>query len=353
MLTWIIAFGMLLGSVDCIRGNRWGLGEKFEEGFLCLGAAALNMVGIICIAPFIGTLLKPIVVPVYQFMGADPAMFGSLFANNMGGYPLAISLAENERVGMFSGLIVSSMLGASIVYTIPMGMGLIPKEFHRFFSKGVMLGIIPIPVGSFLGGLLMGLPIGILIRNTIPIIMVAVFLVVGFLCFQDQLLKGFLIFAKGIKWISTGALGAAAFAYMTGVQLIPGMADISEGMKVIVDMGVVQLGSLPVAALFIRLFRKPLEKMGEMVQVNAVSMASILISCVNVISTFTLVKEMNPKGIVIASAWFTSAIAMFTAHLSYTISVDRGMVEPVIVAKLVSGFLGIALALLSEQKKIR
>ncbi|MEG1742171.1 MAG: ethanolamine utilization protein EutH, partial [Acetivibrio sp.] len=92
-LTFLIALGALVGAFDCIIGNKMKLGEKFEEGFSCMGATALNMAGIICIAPVIGNILRPVLVPLYRFLGADPAMFGSLFANNMGGYPLAVELA--------------------------------------------------------------------------------------------------------------------------------------------------------------------------------------------------------------------------------------------------------------------
>jgi len=152
MLMSLMAVGALIGAMDCIMGNRFGLGERFEEGFLCMGSVALNMVGIICLAPAAGNLLKPVLVPAFHLAGVDPAMFGCLFANNMGGYPLAITLAENQLVGLYSGLIASSMLGAAIVYTIPVGLGLVRAEDRGLFAKGVMIGLIPVPVGAFAGG---------------------------------------------------------------------------------------------------------------------------------------------------------------------------------------------------------
>ena len=35
------------GGADRLLGNRFGLGEKFEEGFRLMGPIALSMVGII------------------------------------------------------------------------------------------------------------------------------------------------------------------------------------------------------------------------------------------------------------------------------------------------------------------
>ena len=65
-----------LGALDRIFGRRFGLGEKFEEGIMAIGALAVSMVGIIALAPVIANLLKPVIVPVFGLLGADPAMFG-------------------------------------------------------------------------------------------------------------------------------------------------------------------------------------------------------------------------------------------------------------------------------------
>ena len=75
IIVYLMVVFMALGAIDRIIGNRFGLGEKFEEGILAMGSLALAMVGIICLAPVLANLLRPVVVPFYQFLGADPAMF--------------------------------------------------------------------------------------------------------------------------------------------------------------------------------------------------------------------------------------------------------------------------------------
>ena len=47
IIMWTMAAGAVIGGVDKIFGNRLGLGKRFEEGFLLLGATALSMAGII------------------------------------------------------------------------------------------------------------------------------------------------------------------------------------------------------------------------------------------------------------------------------------------------------------------
>ncbi len=48
IIMYIMAFGALLGGLDQILGNRFGLGKKFEDGFHLLGPTAISMVEINC-----------------------------------------------------------------------------------------------------------------------------------------------------------------------------------------------------------------------------------------------------------------------------------------------------------------
>ena len=87
----VMAAFAVAGAIDRIFGNRWGLGKEFEEGILAMGSLALAMVGIVCLAPVLAGLLKPVIVPVFAFLGADPAMFaGTILACDMGGGALAV-----------------------------------------------------------------------------------------------------------------------------------------------------------------------------------------------------------------------------------------------------------------------
>ena len=43
IIMWILAACALLGGLDRLAGNRFGLGKRFEEGFMLLGPTALSM----------------------------------------------------------------------------------------------------------------------------------------------------------------------------------------------------------------------------------------------------------------------------------------------------------------------
>ena len=102
----VMAAFAVLGAIDRLIGNRFGLGQEFENGILAAGSLAMAMVGIIALAPVLAGLLKPVVVPVYGFLGADPAMFaGTILANDMGGAALAMELTENRQAALLGGLL--------------------------------------------------------------------------------------------------------------------------------------------------------------------------------------------------------------------------------------------------------
>ncbi len=153
----IMAAFAVLGALDWIFGNRVGLGPEFENGILSLGSLALSMVGIISLAPVLAGLLRPVVVPVYRVLGADPAMFaGTILACDMGGAPLAKELAGSPEAAKLGGLLVGAMLGATVVFTIPVALGILDPKDRPALAKGVLSGIVTIPVGVLVGGLVAG-----------------------------------------------------------------------------------------------------------------------------------------------------------------------------------------------------
>jgi len=62
---------------------------------------------------------------VFAAAGADPAVFAGMFmGTDMGAAPLAEALAFDPRSADFSRFVISSMMGATIVFHIPVAMEL-------------------------------------------------------------------------------------------------------------------------------------------------------------------------------------------------------------------------------------
>ena len=136
----LMAAFAVIGALDRILGNRLGLGKEFEEGIQAMGSLALAMLGVITLAPVLAALLKPVVVPVFGLLGADPAMFaGTLLACDMGGGALAAEMTSDPEAALLGGVITGSMLGATLVFTIPVAMGILSEEDHPAMAKGILL----------------------------------------------------------------------------------------------------------------------------------------------------------------------------------------------------------------------
>lgn len=352
LILWLMAIFALLGALDRITGGHFGLGKQFEEGILTLGSLALSMLGILTLAPVLARLLKPVLVPVYGLLGADPAMFaGTILANDMGGAPLAAELAFTPEAGQFGGLIVGSMLGATVVFTIPVALGILQESDRPALAKGVLAGLVTIPVGALAGGLTAGFPIGMLLRNLVPIVLFALLVALGLWRFERGMIRGFIIFGKLILAVITVGLAVSVFQELTGVVLIPGMAPVSEGIEVVAGIAFVLAGAFPLVFALTKLLKKPLLKLGGLLGINDVAAAGLLASLANSIPMFGMMKDMDARGKIVNVAFAVSAAFVFGDHLGFTAGYAPKLLVPVIVGKLVGGITAVLAALLLTKGK--
>ena len=352
ILIYIMAAFAVLGALDRIFGNRLGMGKEFEEGILAMGALALAMLGIITLAPVLANLLRPVVVPVYKFLGADPAMFaGTILACDMGGGALANELTTDPQAAALGGVLCGSMLGATIVFTIPVAMGILHPEDRPALAKGVLCGIVTIPVGLLVGGLVAGFSIGMILRNLIPIVLMAALIALGLWKAERFMIKGFGIFGKGVVALITVGLAAAIFGELTGHTIIPGMAPLSDGFETVGAIAIVLAGAFPLVYAVTKLLRKPLLKLGKLLGINDTAAGGLVASLANSIATFGMVERMDYRGKVVNVAFAVSAAFVFGDHLGFTAGFAPEMLLSMIVAKLTGGISAVAVALLLTRKQ--
>ena len=335
-----------LGALDRIFGNRLGLGKEFEEGILAMGSLAMAMLGIIALAPVLASLLKPVIVPVYSLLGADPAMFaGSLLACDMGGGALALELTEDHQAAMLGGVITGSMLGATLVFTIPVAMGILREEDRPAMAKGILCGIVTIPVGVLAGGIAAGFPLGMVLRNLIPIVIIGALIALGLWKAETAMVWGFSAFGKGVVALVTVGLAAAILEELTGFVLIPGLAPLSEGFQTVGAIAIVLAGAFPLVFVITKLLRKPLMTLGRKLGIDDTAAAGLIASLANSIATLNMVKDMNYRGKVVNIAFAVSAAFLFGDHLGFTAGFAPEMLLPLIIGKLAGGVSAVAVAL--------
>ena len=343
----MMAVFALLGGLDRIRGGRFGLGSRFEEGILSMGSLALAMVGIVSLAPVLAGILKPIVVPVYRLLGADPAMFaGTVLACDMGGGPLARQLTADPQAADLGGVITGSMLGATVVFTIPVAMGILEERDRPAMAKGILCGMVAIPFGILAGGLTAGYAFSMVLRNLVPIVLMALLIALGLWRAEKAMVAAFTAFGKIVVAVVTMGLSGAIIQALTGFAVIPGLAPISEGFETVGTIAIVLAGAFPLVYVLTRVLNKPLMALGKLLGINEPASAGLLASLANSIATFGMVKDMDDRGKVVNIAFAVPAAFVFGDHLGFTAGFAPELLPAMIVGKLVGGVFAVGVALL-------
>lgn len=341
----LMAMGAVVGGLDRMLGNRLGLGKRFEDGFLLMGSTALSMVGILCLVPLLSGFLEQIAGPLCRRAGIDPAMLAGILAIDMGGYQMAVNLAESPLLGRYSGILVAATLGCTVTFTIPVGMGMLGDTDRPDFARGILFGLVAMPFGLLIGGRLCKIPVAEWLWQNLPVLALSALLLLGIWRWTDAMVRGFSWFARAIQWATTLGLVAGAVQSMTGLQLIPGLAPIEEGLAVVGSIGVVMLGSLPLAEVLQRVLKRPLTWAGEKTGTNPASVTGLLIGMVSVLPAIVLVHEMDRRGKIVNAAFMVCSASAFAAHLGFAAGVDEKMILPLLATKLLGGAIGIAIAL--------
>ena len=217
-------------------------------------------------------------------------------------------------------------------------------------AKGILCGIVTIPVGVLVGGLVAGFPILMVLRNLIPIVLIAALIAFGLWKSENAMIRGFAGFGKGVVALITAGLAAAIVQELTGFVLIPGMAPISDGFETVGEIAIVLAGAFPLVAVLTKLLRKPLIRLGKVLGINDVSAAGLVASLANSIATFGLVKEMDRRGKVVNVAFAVSAAFVFGDHLGFTAGFAPEMLPAMIIGKLAGGISAVAVALWLTRK---
>ena len=342
----IMVIFSMLAALDRIFGSRLGLGKEFERGFHLLGNMTLSMAGMLIITPVIGELLKPVSEGFYRLTGIDPSVIPAcILANDMGGEPLANQLAADAAVGGFNAFIVSAMMGVILSFNIPYALGVVKKELHRELFLGILCGVATVPVGCFVAGLMLGLPLLVLLVDLLPIIIFAGIVSVGLVFIPDICVKIFKVIGVAIKIVITVGLALGILKFLTGLEPVKGLAPIEgEPMMVCFNAAIVMSGAFPLIYIVSKLLKKPFEKLGGTLGINSTSAVGFMSSLATNVTTFEMMNGMDKKGAMLNSAFAMAGAFTFAGHLAYTMARDADYILPMIVGKLISGICAVVVA---------
>lgn len=352
-LSIVILCFAILGAIDYIIGNKIGVGAEFENAFYLFAPMALTMIGMLVIAPAIGVWLSPLFDGFYNLFGIDPSIIpASLFANDMGGAALAQSIFKSEQIGKYNAFVISTMMGCTMSFNIPFGLGVVKKEQHPDFFFGLICGIATIPLGSFVAGLICGINPLLLLINLLPLIIISVAVTLMLIFVPKIAIKCFSVFGVFMKILCIVGLAIAIFTHLTGIIISPHFDSLESAAIICVYACITLAGALPAMYLISKLLQKPLNILGGKIGINAVSTLGFLGSLVTNTSSYGVMDKMDKKGVILNSAFAVSASFVFGAHLAFTMAVDSSYILPVIVGKILSGICAVILALILTGKNV-
>jgi ethanolamine transporter len=355
----------LLGIIDlAFLKNRWGLGPEFKRGIEMIGPLCLAIVGIISFVPEIAWLIQRTITPLWSMMGLDPSLaVTSIIAIDMGGYQLAMAVAQDALIGKWAGIIYGSMMGATIVFSIPVGLSAIKKDDIPAFAKGTLFGIAAIPFGTFVGGVMMGINVLTVLINLIPPVIFSIIIILCLSFWPKGTTKVFTWFSKFVTAFGLVALGIAMFKdlvltpiantgafNMADVPFFNIMAPCTDGIVVAGQVGLVLSGALPFIYCLNKLLKKPLQKLTSKGKVTEAGASGFLLSSANNMAMFSQLGEMKEREKILNVSYSVCAAFVIGDHLAFTAANAPELIAPMMVSKLVAGLIAVALALLFTRK---
>ncbi len=394
VVIYIIMICAVLGAFAYLRNEEEGLGKEFVEGLYSIGPIFVPVAGIMAAIPYLSAFVKTFFGPLFSAMGADPAIAATTFiAVDMGGYQLAEALAQSKE-GWIMAMVVGYMAGATIVFSVPVGLTMLKKKDHKYMALGIMSGLLSIPIGVFatcsilsitdltVRGLIsanaesaytLALTFSAIFINLIPLTIFCVALAIGLKVVPNAMIKGFLWFGRGMHISIVLVLVFSIVEYFTGAftktlgswgfdPIIADEKDQFRALEIAGYIGIMLCGAFPMVYLIKKYLATPMEAVGKIMGLKSEGAAGILAAAANILAMFRLIQDMRPKDKVLCIAFAVCAAFMFGDHLAFTANFQPNMILPVLAGKLIGGLSGFGLAyllsvptalILEEQEKLK
>ncbi|MCC5803843.1 ethanolamine utilization protein EutH [Rossellomorea vietnamensis] len=376
IVIYIIMTCAVLGAFAAIRNSDEGLGAQFMEGLHAIGHIFVPAAGIMASIPYLSWFINKVCGPFFASIGADPAIAATaILATDMGGYQLAEVLKETQE-GWIMAMIVGFMAGATIVFSIPMGLAMLDKRDHKYMALGVMSGVLTIPIGALISSTIIllsnsyvrdfistsgeakyqfALGYGQILLNLSPLLLFVVLIAVGLYFLPDLMINGFMWFGRIMDAAIKLVLVFSIVEIFTGVfstvlggwGFHPIMADQEDQFRALETagyIGIMLAGAFPMVYLLQKYAGSPLEAMGRKVGLSKEGSAGIVATIANILAMFKLVKTMPPKDKVINISFAVCSAFLLGDHLSFTANFQPTLILPIIVGKISAGVIGIGLA---------
>lgn len=384
-VVYLIMGCLIIGAFAALKNDQEGIGKEFIAGLHSIGPIFVPVAGIMASVPYLSQAITAVVGPLFASIGADPAIAGTtIIAMDMGGYQLAEALSQSKE-GWLMALVVGSMAGPTIVFSIPVGLSMLVKSDHKYMALGVMSGLLSIPVGVLAGTVLLmisdpavrdaitasgdptlhlNLNMVMILKNLAPLTVFCLALVVGLKMVPDIMIKGFLLLARLMHIGITLVLAFSIVEYFTGFfsavfgswgfdPIIADEEDLFRALEIAGYIGIMLAGAFPMVYLIKKYLAKPMEKFGQIFGMDSTGAAGILAGAANILAMYRLIGDMPAKDKVLCISFAVCAAFMFGDHLAFIANFQPSMIPTILCGKIVGGACGFFFAMWLSVPKAR
>lgn len=339
-----------LGLLDKIFGGKRGFAAEFDRGLETMGSLSASLIGIYCIGITLVRQNAQAFANLEKFLPFDPSIIvGSLIAPDLGGYEIAKQIAANAPIGLFAGILVASTLGCTISFLLPVSLSAIKKDDTANMMRGLVLGIVTIPAGLLVGGVLLGLGVRDLIANIGPILVICVALCAALTKLPEKTTKILLAFGNAIRILSFVLFGIVAAGLFVPALQIADFTLVCESLVVVFKITIVVCGAMVLSNLVLtsKAFSRPVRFACRALKINEPAVVGLILSLATSLSMLPLFSRMDTRGKIMNSAFCVSGAFVLGGQLAYISSVEpTSIVAIFMVSKLVGGVCAVAAAAL-------
>ncbi len=349
LFLFIMLIMVAIALLDKILNNRFHLGESFDKGLYAMGNIAISMSGFYCIAIFFLQNNSESVKTISSILPIDSSVFiGSLLAPDMGGFSIIQQWTSNPVLLILAGVLLTSTLGATISFQLPIFLSSLKKDDSTIFLHGIIYGIFPLPIVLLAFAYVIGLKNAI--YYILPIACICLFLFLALRFFYRQTIFCLRLFAHFIRILS---LVFFAMIIATLFFKIPFTSEqlIAEAMVIVLKMSIIVCGSMVLCDLLLRYGRNQIARIAKALHTNETSIIGLLLSFVTSLAMIPLFHKMDRNGKLMNAAFSVSGAYVFGGQLGFISSVCDGNTTLLyILCKLIAGAISVLLVLLWERK---
>ncbi len=345
ILLCIIASFFIIGSIDYIEGNKFSLGIIWKNKIKNMWDVFFRLTGILSLIPFFMDKMQNILHTIENKTLVDSSIIiGSIFPMEMGGYTLSMGISKNYNIGMFSAIMLSAMLGESISNTIPSLIEITKNENRNILFKGLICGIISMPISFIITGMSFKIPLVKLIYNLLPSILLISIVISGMFFKIKQSIFFFRAIGRVVNFVSIIGIIVQGVKSICGIELIDNIMPMHDVAFIIVNLCFFLCGSYIMIEIIKRLLKIISKFMKFQDQSELQRSFMILDGMISPLDGFENFNEADYKTQIIYSAFITTGAGMLGMQLGYIYIAVPQYIGIFVFLKLLCGEISIIFA---------